>query len=204
MVPLPSPEGSTAVEYSPAVRAELLGIARAAIADGLASGRPPAPPVGYSAVCAAHRATFVTLTRDDRLRGCIGALEAVRPLAHDVARAAWLAAFDDPRFPPLAAAECAAMVIEISVLSPLERVDAASERELLQLLVPGVDGLVIAAGPRRATFLPKVWEALPAPSGFLRELRRKAGLPGDYWSADLIVHRYRAETFAGPLDQPGV
>jgi hypothetical protein len=199
---MPSPEGSTAVEYSPAVRAELLGIARAAISGGLASGQLPAPPARYSPVCAAHRATFVTLTRDDRLRGCIGALEAVRPLAHDVARAAWLAAFDDPRFPALTVAEIRATMIEISVLSPLERVDAASEHELLQVLVPGVDGLVIAAGSRRATFLPKVWEALPSPSGFLQELRRKAGLPAGYWSAELIVHRYRTETFGGPLDQP--
>jgi len=190
-----SPEESVAGEFSSAVRAELLGIARAAIASGLVSRGLPAPPAVYSAACAEHRATFVTLTRDDRLRGCIGGLEAVRPLAHDVARAAWLAAFDDPRFQPLAAREFECTVIEISVLTPLERVDAASEPELLQSLVPGVDGLVIAVGSRRATFLPKVWETLPSPGEFLRELRRKAGLPEDYWSTQLIVHRYRTETF---------
>jgi AmmeMemoRadiSam system protein A len=112
----------------------------------------------------------------------------------DVARNAFGAAFADPRFPPLHAGEAAGLEVHLSILGPLERLDVACEAELLRALRPGVDGLVLRDGARRATFLPAVWESVSGPPAFVRELRRKAGLEPDHWSATLEVFRYTVES----------
>jgi len=104
------------------------------------------------------------------------------------------AAFYDPRFPPLERRELGGLDIHLSVLTPSEPLPAASEAELLAALAPGEDGLILEEGPRRSTFLPQVWESLPEPRDFLRQLKRKAGLPPDHWSPDLRFRRYRVET----------
>lgn len=148
-------------------------------------------------------AVFVTLTIESRLRGCIGSLQASEPLANAVADAAQGAAFRDPRFPDLTRQESARVVIDISVLSAMEPVAAASSTELLATLRPGVDGLLLATGEQSATFLPKVWEQLPQPDNFLQQLMLKAGLPADYWSDRLEFHRYQALCFDdGPPGRP--
>lgn len=135
-------------------------------------------------------ATFVTLKRLGRLRGCRGLLEPIRPLAWDVWHNAWASAFDDPRFPRLTASELDDLEIGISILSTLERMPADTETALLGSLEPGRHGLVIALGQRRATFLPQVWGSLPDPGRFLGELKAKAGLPRDFWSPQMQAWRY--------------
>jgi len=135
-------------------------------------------------------ATFVTLLLDGELRGCIGSLMPRRPLGRDVRANAVAAAFRDPRFSPLAAAEFETTSIEVSLLSPCERVRLADEEHLFSQLRPGIDGLIIEYGRRRATFLPQVWEALAEPRQFVAALKRKAGLPADFWSTRVNVSRY--------------
>jgi AmmeMemoRadiSam system protein A len=185
---------------APPERRALLTLARASIRHGLETGRPL--PVDLDAqpdTLRAERAAFVTLHRDTQLRGCIGHLEAVQPLARDVAENAFAAAFRDPRFPPLTAGEFDSLHIDISVLTPSEPIAFASEAELIALLRPGIDGVILedsAAGQgRRGTFLPSVWEQLPQPREFLRHLKQKAGLSPDYWSDGLRAWRYRTESF---------
>lgn len=135
-------------------------------------------------------ATFVTLTQEGRLRGCIGSLEAHRPLAQDVAENAIAAAFEDRRFAPLSREELARTRVEVSLLTPTEPFPAIDERDALARLRPGIDGLVLRYGARRATFLPQVWESLPDPIQFLAQLKRKAGLPENFWDEQLTLARY--------------
>lgn len=138
-------------------------------------------------------ACFVTLTQDKRLRGCIGSLEARRPLIDDVRANALAAAFQDPRFKPLTAGEFNATRIEVSVLSPLKPLEFSDEEDVLGKLRPGIDGVVLACEGRRGTFLPQVWESLPQPRVFLSELKRKAGLPVDFWSTRMQLFHYEVE-----------
>ena len=144
-----------------------------------------------------------TLRIGGQLRGCCGTLEAVLPLAEDVARSAFQAAFRDPRFDPIGEHELSVVRLEVSVLSPLETIAASAEADLAERLVPGTDGLVIFADGRRATFLPTVWEMFPEPQQFLAALRKKCGLPADYWSEQLRFQRYRTTSFAEPGDSIG-
>ena len=104
----------------------------------------------------------------------------------------------DPRFEPLARNELASIGLEVAVLSPLEPLPVDSEADLLEKLVPGIDGLIIAEGARRATFLPKVWEQLPEPRDFICALKKKCGLQPDYWSANLEFLHYSTVTYAEP------
>ncbi|AEG01289.1 AmmeMemoRadiSam system protein A [Methylomonas methanica] len=178
-------------------KAELLKLAKASIQEGLKSGRPLQIDLQqYDPAITLKRASFVTLERGGQLRGCIGMLEAVRPLVEDIAENAFAAAFRDPRFPPLSETEYADLDVHISILSPAEAIDFVSEPDLIAQLQPGVDGLILREGYRRGTFLPSVWEQLPDPVQFLRHLKQKAGLPADYWSETLKIFRYRTEMFS--------
>ncbi|HET7307473.1 MAG TPA: AmmeMemoRadiSam system protein A [Gammaproteobacteria bacterium] len=174
----------------------LLELARAAIRKGLATPIPPTlPDVPVKGPLAEPGATFVTLTRTGNLRGCRGTLVPIQPLAADVAANAFFSAFEDPRFRPLTAEELDDLALEIAVLSPLEPLPPLTEAELLDRLRPGVDGLLIEDAGRRATFLPKVWNTLPEPADFVRELKRKAGLPAAYWTRAMRCQRYTTENF---------
>ena len=177
--------------------AQLLALADASIEHGLTRGRPLAvDPAAYPPALREHMACFVTLHHGGALRGCIGHLEAMQPLVVDVAENAFAAAFRDPRFPPLQAGEFAGLELEISVLTPPERMSFSSEAELLDLVVPFRDGLILEDRGRRGTFLPSVWSSLPDPRDFLRELKRKAGLPADHWSGGLQVSRYATQSIS--------
>jgi hypothetical protein len=136
-------------------------------------------------------ASFVTLMRAGSLRGCIGSLDAVRPLGADVAENARGAAFRDPRFAPLSAQEWPQCRVEVSLLSTPKPLRFADEDDLLAQLVPGEDGVILEGGGRRGTFLPQVWDTLPEPGRFMRELARKAGLAPDERLARCRVSRYR-------------
>ena len=184
--------------HSPEERRRLLDVAAAAIRHGLETGRPLSIRLeDYPASLREPGAAFVTLNLDGQLRGCIGSLEAHRPLVADVAENAFAAAFRDPRFPPLRPEEYPRLEYHISILNPPEPMAVTSEADLLQQLRPGVDGLVLIEGARRATFLPSVWAQLPEPRQFLAHLKMKAGLPADYWSDSLRFERYTVEEFGG-------
>lgn len=165
----------------------LLRIARNAIGGHFGQMEQP---VADSADLHQPGASFVTLTQQGDLRGCIGSLEAWRPLAEDVRANALAAAFRDPRFPPLTADEVPNTRIEVSLLTPAEPLPCRDEADALVQLRPHIDGIILSAGRHRATFLPQVWEQLPEPAVFLAQLKRKAGLAADYWGPDLVLQRY--------------
>lgn len=181
-------------------RTFLLDLAREAVAHA-ARGQEP-PPVDVDTVPEGLRrpgASFVTLNRDRRLRGCIGSLEARRPLVVDVQQNAVGAAIRDPRFPPVRAEELDSLSIEVSVLSAPKPLDYDGVDDLCGKLRPGVDGVVIERGWHRATFLPQVWEKLPESREFLDRLCIKAGLaPEAYASGDVDVYTYQVEKFREP------
>jgi AmmeMemoRadiSam system protein A len=175
----------------------LLRLARGSIEHGLRHGEPlPIRRDELSPALAEPGATFTTLRLQGELRGCCGTLEAVRPLAADVTHSAFRAAFRDSRFNPVGEAELAAIRLELSVLSPLESIPVSNEADLLEQLTPGMDGLVIVADGRRATFLPKVWEMLPESRLFLAALKNKCRLPKDYWSQRVEFQRYRTTSYS--------
>lgn len=184
--------------------ADLLRLARESIDYGLDHDKPvPVDLDGLPVDLIQPAATFTTLRLDEKLRGCCGTLEAAHPLAMDVARSAFQAAFRDQRFQPLGRDEFGRIRLEVSVLSPLEVIAVTDEADLLNRLAPGTDGLVIVEGARRATFLPKVWESLPDPRQFLAALKTKCGLPEDYWSERVEFFRYRTTLYAEPTDRVG-
>jgi AmmeMemoRadiSam system protein A len=137
-----------------------------------------------------NSATFVTLTQNGQLRGCIGSLQAYRPLIEDIRENACNAAFRDPRFKPLSADELPITLVEVSLLTPAETMQFSSEADALAQLRPNIDGIIFSAGNRRSTFLPQVWEQLPKPADFMAHLKQKAGLPANYWGSDVKLERY--------------
>lgn len=189
-------EGAS-VSLSPEERELLLNLARESI-DCAAQDKDP-PKIDWDAVppnLQQAGASFVTLNKKGQLRGCVGSLEARRPLVLDVQQNSVGAAFRDPRFPPVQPEEVNDLDIEISVLSLPERLDCAGPEDLFGQLRPGVDGVVIERGWHRATFLPQVWEKLPVKKQFLERLCLKAGLPPDaYRSGDLDIYTYQVEKF---------
>lgn len=169
----------------------LLPIARAAISKTLVL---PHHEADESAPWLfAHGACFVTLTQHGELRGCIGTLEAHRPLLHDVKANAVAAALHDPRFPPLTQAELFHTAVEVSLLTPPEPMEFFSEKDALAQLRPEVDGVIFEYKRYRSTFLPQVWEQLPSPREFMAHLKHKAGLPIDFWSPEVRLSRYTVE-----------
>jgi hypothetical protein len=174
--------------------ATLIEIARAAIEErlfGKAATPRDAPWLGRPG------ATFVTLLKNGELRGCIGSLEAVKPLAQDVADNSLAAAFRDPRFPELTAPEWPRCAVEVSLLSACMPIRYTDEADLLRQIRAGEDGLILEAEGRRATFLPQVWESVPDKRAFLGQLVRKAGLPSDTPLTNCSISRYRVMKFDG-------
>lgn len=165
----------------------LLQLARAEIAGRLGEAGPRSADKAW---LREPGASFVTLTRAGELRGCIGTLEAHRPLGIDVRENAVAAAFHDPRFMPLSRAELADVRVEVSLLSPTQPIEVPDEIAARAALRPHVDGVVLEYGPHRGTFLPQVWEQLPEPAEFLAQLKRKAGLPMDFWAEGVRLARY--------------
>lgn len=165
----------------------LLTLARNAIAERFGQAQSPADDCPEL-----HKpgATFVTLTQHDNLRGCIGSLEAWRPLVQDIHENALAAAFRDPRFEPLRADELPITRVEVSLLTPAQPIFFTSEADALAQLRPEIDGVIFTAGQRRSTFLPQVWEQLPGPASFMAHLKQKAGLPANYWGSDIRLERY--------------
>jgi uncharacterized protein len=178
-------------------RRMLLDVASASIEHGLSAHEPlKVAPDDYPEPLRERMATFVTLRIGERLRGCMGSLNATEPLVVNVARNAFTAAFRDPRFSPLQRDELPKLSIHLSLLSRPEPIAFDSEAHLLSLVRPGIDGLTLIEGNRRGTLLPAVWKSISDPREFLNHLKRKAGLQPDYWSSTLQVERYTAESVA--------
>ncbi|MBI5450129.1 MAG: AmmeMemoRadiSam system protein A [Gammaproteobacteria bacterium] len=194
---MPSVDRTT---YSTDEQQALLRIAFDAIRHGLHTRHaPPAiEATHYPLTLQQSAACFVTLTLGGELRGCIGSLQAHRPLVADVAANAHAAAFRDPRFAPLSALELTHIDCHISILGPPQPMCFDSEAGLLHQLRPGIDGLILEeAGGQRATFLPAVWASLPTPALFVQQLKLKAGLSVSHWSATLRAWRYQTHGFEG-------
>ena len=183
-------------QLSDALRRRLHAIARASLEQGVRTGQPFAVELSAEAeVLCEPRGCFVTLRKGERLRGCLGSLEAAGPLASEVARLAYAAARDDPRFNPVESDELAGIDLKLSVLGVPELVAVSSEQELLDTLRPGLDGVILSEGHRRSTFLPEVWGSMKSGREFLEQLRLKASLPANYWSDTLRIERYTTESF---------
>jgi AmmeMemoRadiSam system protein A len=172
----------------------LLDLAYQSIETGLSEGHPLSINLrDYPAELTQQRATFVTLEKNKQLRGCIGMLEAVLPLAEDITENAYSAAFKDPRFPPLEQSELDGLEIHLSVLSPSEEIKFTSEEDLIAQIRPRIDGLILECGSRKGTFLPSVWQSIPTSEQFLQHLKQKAGLTKYYWSDQIKIYRYTTE-----------
>ena len=188
---LPSWGGPADMNLSPADKQLLLQVARDSIASHL-QGKAATPAKGTSPVLEELRGAFVSLHRRGQLRGCIGYIEAVKPLLQTVREMAPAAAFQDPRFRPLQADELADLEIEISVLTPLKLIKSTDEIEV------GRHGLYIARGLNRGLLLPQVatqyhWDR----QTFLEQTCTKAGLPSHAWKdSDTQIFIFRAEIFA--------
>ena len=178
------------------IKAQIIKIARDALQS--AAERRDLPPLDVSNLPACLRqpgASFVTLSKNKTLRGCIGALEARIPLAEDIRQHAVAAAIHDYRFPSIQAEEVNDIQIEVSILTEPTQLEYNDAEELLEVLRPQVDGVIITDGTKRATFLPHVWERITSPSLFLSMLCEKANLPSDAWrKGDLQVFIYQVET----------
>lgn len=173
----------------------LLPIARAAISRALGvpqTADESAPWLAEQGAC------FVTLTQYGELRGCIGTLEPHRSLLDDVKSNAVSAAVRDPRFAPLSTAELGITRIEVSLLSATEPMTFVDEDDALAQLRPGVDGVVFEYRYHRSTFLPQVWEQLPTPQTFIAHLKRKAGLPEEFWADGITLARYTVTKVSEP------
>lgn len=176
---------------------QLLRIARSSVQHGITQGQAlSVEPKDFSLSLQEHGAAFVTLEKQKQLRGCIGTVEANRPLVVDVSKNAWNAAFRDPRFGPVIQSEFAQINIEISILTKAKPLIFTSEDDLKLQLQPGSDGLILSDGFKRGLFLPSVWEKLPEIDVFLSHLKQKAGLPANYWSDSIQVERFHSFKFS--------
>jgi AmmeMemoRadiSam system protein A len=174
----------------------LTGIARTAIAHKL--GRDDEMEPHGESWLFAPGAAFVTLTVGDGiLRGCVGSLQAHRPLVEDVQQNALAAAFRDTRFMPVEDKDLDGIHIEVSVLSDPESINFTSEDDALAQLRPGIDGVIFQAtdSGSQATFLPQVWDDLKDPKEFMQHLRRKARVSFNYWGSDVKLWRYQVVAF---------
>jgi AmmeMemoRadiSam system protein B/AmmeMemoRadiSam system protein A len=179
---------------APEVKGFLLKLARQSLEASVKSEKSPTPS-DIPEITKQDRGCFVTLTENGELRGCIGYIEPIKPLYQAVMENAGNAALSDPRFPSVKPSELSSIKVEVSVLTKPERLEYKDPQDLLNKLVPDVDGVILQSGPYQSTFLPQVWGQLPDKVDFLEHLSRKGGMPPDGWKT-ANVKRYRAEHFS--------
>jgi AmmeMemoRadiSam system protein A len=195
----------TNISLNPDHQRALLDVAARAVHDAFVTGGPQVPDEhGYEPALRAPAATFVTLERDDELLGCIGTLEATRPLVIDVAHNALAAAFADPRLPPLSLDDYACMSIKVSVLSKPEPLPVSNHAAVAATVRRGVDGLLLHVGEARSTLLPSVWPKVRDVEEFLDVLWRKASLAPGIWLPGMKVWRYTTDEFGDPGPRPAI
>lgn len=173
----------------------LLLLAWQSIAHGLKTGKPLRIDLNdYPTELSQPGACFVMLKQKLTVRGCVGSIEAIRPLGEDVVENAFAAAFCDRHFVPLTDQELDETQINLLMVSKLEPLPCANQLELTQQLRPGVDGLTLREGSRHASLLPTAWETIHTPLDFVSQLKQKAGLPTTYWSPGIRIQRFTTET----------
>lgn len=173
---------------------QALSIARSAIEFGLRKTSFNLESNFYTQRFSNPGASFVSLHINDQLRGCIGSLTAHRNLHLDIAHNAQAAAFKDPRFAPISVREYANTDIELSILSEPESLGVLDFEQCLNILRPGVDGIILKQDQKQSTYLPSVWAQISDPTEFLHSLRQKAGLDPNKWH-NCEVWRYQTDTF---------
>ncbi|PJE80942.1 hypothetical protein CI610_00100 [invertebrate metagenome] len=187
---------TTGTILMPNQQKQLLLQARNSIAYGLRHSHPPdINPNDWQDTFQQHQATFVTLEKQQQLRGCIGSLLPRQALIADITHNAFASAFHDPRFPAVSTDELPELIIKISVLGAITPIAAKSEHHLIQQLLPRTDGVIIKNATYHGTFLPQVWDQLPDPTQFLLHLKRKAGIQDNQWPDDMQCFRYHCQTF---------
>jgi len=191
----PQPAGQD--EFTPQDRKFLLELARNSVTAAVNRKKPPAVDADELAEKFTEpRACFVTLTKESRLRGCIGSIFPQQPLWRSVISGAVSAATADHRFSPVTPDELDQIEVEVSVLTLPRRLEFESSEELLKKLRPNVDGVVLRVGRRQSTYLPQVWEQISDKQEFLSHLAEKAGLPSSAWRGDdATVLVYQVEAF---------
>lgn len=187
---------SPQIEFDEELQKVLRGVARESIEYGIAfASTKLIDPREYPSSIQESHASFVTIKIEEQLRGCMGSLKAHMPLVSDVSHNAHSAAFRDPRFSSLSSNEFEKATLSISVLSPASTVEFASQEDLLGKIQPNIDGLILRYRQQTGTFLPVVWENLPEPENFLKNLKAKAGLATDFWSEEITIERFTATCF---------
>jgi len=173
-------------------KTQLLKLARQAIKSRL-ENKPINIPENIKQKYSKKQASFVTLTINNELRGCIGSLLPTKPLYQDIIENAENAAFNDPRFPSLTKSELPKIKIELSLLTIPKPINYKDSKNLLEKIKN--KGVIIKSGFNQATYLPQVWEQLPSPEQFLSSLCIKSGLPADFWKLNkkLIIQTYEVE-----------
>jgi len=184
-------------QLTPEEKKALLELARGTIAACLDPGHPLKRPEPLPEPFTEKRGCFVSLHEKGQLRGCIGTIEATHPLIDGIEENAKNAAFCDPRFSPLKKEELDHVDIEISILTEPRVLRFTDGEDLKRQLIPGVHGVILSRGGRRATFLPQVWDQLPDKDLFLEHLCRKAGMEPDCWrDTKTTVAVYEVEHFS--------
>lgn len=175
----------------------LLDLAREALECGVRGKKLPAVAERLlTPLLRAEGASFVTLTSNGQLRGCIGALQPYQALVEDVREHAIAAALEDTRFPPVRPNELSHIHIEVSRLTMPQALIYPDADDLLAKLRPGIDGVILRDGPRRATFLPQVWAQIPSKEEFLSQLCVKMGTAPNLWQQKHVdVQIYQVEEF---------
>lgn len=151
---------------------------------------PDIEEIKYPQVFGRIGACFVTLEKNNTLRGCIGSVIARRPLINDIIMNAKNSAFSDPRFLPVQQNEISQLKIAVSILSEPKKMSFTDENDLLRQMRPNIDGIIIRDGIYQAVYLPSVWEQLPDKREFLETLKVKAGLNPDYFSDTFEAYRF--------------
>jgi AmmeMemoRadiSam system protein A len=190
-----TPEASSN-DLTPEQGAALVQLAHSALHEAVGAPKVAAPDVrGF----AAPGAAFITLTQNGQLRGCIGSLQAARPLSEDVRANAAAAALHDHRFARVTAAEAPGLEVEVSVLTAPEPLAFANESHAIWQLQPHMHGVIFECAVNgqayRSTYLPQVWEQISGARAFMAHLKVKAGLPFDFWSPQVRLHIYRVQKF---------
>ena len=187
---------SCCTEIDDQVKQQLIETANRSIDNGLWNVSTPEINCDrFQGILIEPLGTFVTLTRNDQLRGCMGCLETDQALIKSVSSCAYNAAFRDPRFPKLTKDERPLIKIEISILSEMAPMPVENRQSLLDQLRPGNDGLILKYGNHRSTFLPQVWKQLSDPASFIEHLLLKAGLESGFWSESIQWYRYGSYSF---------
>lgn len=176
----------------------ILAIARGAVAERFGATEMLIPARAW---LDGPAATFVTIDLGEQLHGCIGSIEPRRSLREDLRHNAVMAAFQDPRFPPLRAEQLELVRFSVSILGPRVPLEFGDEADARRRLRPRTDGLILSCDGHRGVFLPQVWETLPEAGAFLDNLKRKAGLPANFWSPRLKLERFEVLKFGEPRER---